>query len=159
MRRKGFFILLIAWIIAIPLYIYVSNLPNSLDYFLPAALLFLLLIIATIVYPLSVIWKHYRKKMKNTSEASHIKIDKISLLLALILSITLTFLLLSTYEHVEGEVIEKGIGWHLVEGLSDYNTRPILVSLYIISSFLFCFEFIVSYYVISTLMMWKKSKT
>ena len=46
---------------------------------------------------------------------THMKIDKISLLLALIISITLTLLLLSTYEHTENGVTQKGLGWYMIE--------------------------------------------
>jgi len=160
MKKKiiGLLILLIAWIITIPLYVWTANLPNSLDYYLPATSLFLILIIATVAYPLLLIWKHYRKKFKNSSQdwLNRIKkIDKISVLLALVIAIILTLLLLSTYEHGE---TQKGIGWHLIEGLSDPYARPVLVSLFVASTFFFCLELIASYFAISILLMRKKSK-
>jgi heme/copper-type cytochrome/quinol oxidase subunit 2 len=160
MKIKGFLILLIAWIVIIPLYTWMGNLPNSMDYFLLASSLLFLLISVTVVYPLILVWKYYRKKIKNNSQdgLSHIKkIDKISLSLALIIAIILTLLLLSTYESTENGVTQKGIGWYMIEGLSNpYN--GVLVSLYIISILFFCFELIASYFVISILLLWKKSK-
>jgi len=112
MKIKGFLILLIAWIVIIPLYTWMGNLPNSMDYFLLASSLLFLLISVTVVYPLILVWKYYRKKIKNNSQdgLSHIKkIDKISLSLALIIAIILTLLLLSTYESTENGVTQKGV--------------------------------------------------
>ena len=159
MRLKGFLILLIAWIIAISSFTWTANLPNSLDYFLPAATLSLLLMGATIVYPLVLIWKRYQKKIKNGSGDGrfHIKIDKMSLLLALIISITLTLLLLSTYTHTEGGVTRSGILSMIEELFKNGGNWVAFTGLYL-SMILFCFELIVSYFVISILRMWKQSK-
>ena len=155
----GFLILLIAWIVAILVNYWITSLPNALDYFHLMLVYTYLLLSATIVYPLVLIKKHYQKKIKNDSEdrLAHVKIDKISLLLALLIAIILTLLMLSTYEHSANGVTQRGIGWHMIEGLSDYSTGPFLVSMFVASTVLFCFELIVSYFVISTLRVWKKS--
>ena len=159
MKWKGFLILLIAWIIAIPLYTWTANLPNSLDYWLPAATLLLLLIGVTIVYPLILVRKRYEKEIKNGSgdKHFHIKIDKMSLLLALIISIILTLLLLSTYTQTEDGVTRRGILPMIEELFENGGNWVVFTGLYF-SMILFCFELIVSYFVISTLRMWRQSK-
>ena len=86
------------------------------------------------------------------------KIDRTTLLLALIISIILTLLLLSTYSQTQDGITKKGIGWHMIEGLSDYHLRPVLVSLIIASTVFFCIEIAVSYFVIYKLKMWKQNK-
>lgn len=162
MKKKilSFFILLIAWIIIIPLFIWMANLPNSLDYWLPIITILMLLISTTISYPLLLIWKKYRKKIKNISQdkLTHIKkIDKISLSLALIISIILTLLLLSTYTHSEGDVTKSGIVPMIQELFKNNENWVAFTSVYA-SMLLFCFELLVSYLVISILLMQKKSK-
>jgi len=158
-KRKmifGFLILLIAWIVLIPLINWIATLPNTMDYYW--IILFLpLLLFASVTYPLVLIWKHYQKEIKNEDWITHIKKDKIPLILALIISLILTFLLLSTYEYSSGEVSHNGIGWHMIEGLSDPDRQPMLVSVFSASAFFFVFEFFVSYLVMSIVIMWKRS--
>lgn len=86
------------------------------------------------------------------------KIDKISLLLALIISITLTLLLLSTYEHTENGVTQKGLGWYMIEDLLEESHETFLFYTVTFLTVLFCIELIVSYFVIYKLKVWGKSK-
>jgi hypothetical protein len=153
----GFLILVIAWIVLISLINLIVNLPNTMDY--AWTLMFLpLLLFASVTYPLILMWKHFQKKIKNEDGITHIKKDKLSLILALTISLILTFLFLSTYEYSSGSITHKGIGWHMIEGLSDPYRQSTLVSLFFASAFFFVFGFVVSYLVSSIVIMWKRSR-
>ena len=79
-------------------------------------------------------------------------------LLALVISIILTLLLLSTYEHTENGVTQKGLGWYIIEDLLDEGHRTFLFSTIILLTILFCIELIVSYFAIGFLRKQLKKK-
>jgi hypothetical protein len=159
MRWKGFLFLIIAWMVAILLNVWVASLPNSLDYWLPVSTFLLLVIGATISYPLLLTYQHFQKKIKGGSKGRllPVKIDKFSLLMALIISITITFLLLSTYSHTEGDVTRNGI-LPMIENLFDTSGNWVAFTALYLSIILFFIELVVSYFVVSILRMWKTSK-
>jgi len=146
----GIPILIISWIIAITSLIWVSNASNPFDHIFMIFIILFILIGGTLVLPLLVLRKHYQKNILDKK-----KNDRKTLYLTLIAPILLTILILSTYD---GGVAQKGIGWHMIEGLFDESIRGMLLGLYIMSAMLFCFEFIISYFIVDTLRLWRKNK-
>lgn len=87
-------------------------------------------------------------------------------LLALLISIILTLLLLSTYEssYHYSDINGKEIKWErkgipgLIENILDNNIDFVIVSLMVFSTIFFCIELIVSYFVIGLLRKKLKKK-
>ena len=78
------------------------------------------------------------------------KIDKSSLLLALLISIILTLLFISTYEYEESGNMDNSF--------FEESHRQFLIQTTIFLIVLFCIELVVFYFVIYKLKMWKQSK-
>jgi hypothetical protein len=154
----GIPILVISWIIAIPGLIWVSNARSPLDHIFMIVITLFILIGGTLALPLLFLRKHYQKKMNIVSKDSLVKkkIDRKTILFSLIAPIILTILILSTYSYSKGGVETNGIGWHIIEGLFDESRREMLLGLYIMATILFCFEFIISYFIVDTLRLWRK---